>query len=288
MGHVFAADCLQKDSHRGKASGSLPSMGTNQTYYILKLKENLSLKQRSNPHYSLRAYARDLGLHSSTLSQVLKGKRSLPVKNSLEVVTKLNLGPKERTLFLESIYQNKSRLDDIKVDEVDDRFMLDESYYKAIAEWEHFAFLDLIELEDFKSDLNYIAAKLGITINRAEVVINNLLQLGLMKIEEDEFVRIYENIRTTEDIKSQALKAAHLETLDLGKEKLEKVDVTLRDFSSMTLAIDPEKMNEAKAIISEFHQKFEALFKDGEKSEVYQLAIQFYPLTKKSNQGELQ
>ena len=59
------------------------------TFYINKIKEDLSHKQRLNPHYSLRAYARDLGIHSSTLSQILKGKRPLPLKNSVEIVKKL-------------------------------------------------------------------------------------------------------------------------------------------------------------------------------------------------------
>ena len=57
-------------------------METNNAFYINKIKEDLSLKQRANPQYSLRAYAKHLGVHSSTLSQVLTGKRGLPKKNA--------------------------------------------------------------------------------------------------------------------------------------------------------------------------------------------------------------
>jgi hypothetical protein len=78
----------------------------------------------------------------------------------------------------------------------------------------------------------------------------------------------------------------HLETLDQGKEKLE-LDVELRDFSSIMLAIDPEKLPEAKTIIREFRQKMASLLKHGHRSEVYQLAIQFYPLTIESKQETL-
>lgn len=257
-------------------------METTTSYYITKIKEDLSLRQRQNPHYSLRAYARDLGLHSSTLSQIIKGKRPLPLKNSGEVAKKLNLGPKERTLFLESLYKVKTNIDDIKIDQNDDRFMLDESYFKAIAEWEHYAVITLFDVEGFEPGVNEIAQRLGITENRTDVVLNNLLQCGLIKHENGKLVKAHPKVRTTEDVQSQALKESHIETLEMGKKKLEEVEVELRDFSSMTIAMDLEKLPEVKTVIREFRQKVSALLRDGKKTDVFQLAIQLYPLTKQT------
>lgn len=259
-------------------------METTNCYYINRIKEDLSLRQRSNPHYSLRAYARDLGLHSSSLSQVLQGKRSLPIKNSLEVVKKLGLTPKERTLFLESLYKKKTSIDDIEIDQNDSRFILDESYHKVIAEWEHYLVLDLFDLHDFEFSIAEVAQRLGITENRAEVVVNNLLTSGLLSNTDGVLKKEHEYIRTTEDVKSQALKEAHIEALELGKQKLDEVEVELRDISLMTIAMDTEKLPEAKVIIREFRQKMMALLRDGKKNEVYQLAIQFYPMTKTKKQ----
>lgn len=253
-----------------------------QSYYIHKLKEDLSLKQKQNPHYSLRAYARDLGLHSSTLSQILKGKRALPLKNAGEVAFKLNLGPKEKTLFLESLYKTKTSIDDIDISQ-DDRFLIDESYYKVIAEWEHYAVLTLFDVASFEATPLEISQRLGITENRADVVLNNLLNCELIKHEKGKLVKSHSSIRTTEDITSQALRESHKEVLEMGKEKLDKVAVEKRDYSSMTIAVDPEKMTEAKTIIREFRQKMLALLRDGNKTGVYQLAIQFYPLTNDEN-----
>ncbi len=261
-----------------------------QSYYLTKIKEDLSQRQRTNPHYSLRAYARDLGLHSGTLSQVIQGKRALPFKSTKRVIEKLNLGPKEQTYFLESLYRTKTRLDDIKVAPNDDRFMLDESYHKVIAEWEHFAVETLLELEDVVVTAAEVARRFGITENRADVVINNLKVCGLVK--EDETGRLrkaHSGLRTTEDVKSRALRESHLETLEIGKKKLDEIGVEFRDFSSMTIAMDLERMPEAKTIIREFRQKMEALLRDGKKTDVCQLAIQFYPLTNinQTNVGEL-
>ncbi|MBY0415745.1 MAG: TIGR02147 family protein [Bdellovibrionales bacterium] len=256
-------------------------METNTAFYINKIREELSLKQRSNPSYSLRAYANFLGVHSSTLSQVLSGKRSLPLKSAKEVANKLNLGPKDKTLFLESLYRIKTNLDDIKVDQNDDRFILDESYSKVIAEWEHYAVLTLFDIDNFNATKEEMSARLGITEMRAEVVLNNLLICNLVnKNEAGVFQKTHSKVRTTEDVTMKALRDSHIETLDMGKNKLEEIDVDLRDYSTMTIAMDVEKLPEVKTIIREFRQKMSALLRDGKKTDVYQLAIQLYPLTK--------
>lgn len=259
----------------------LGSMNTGQAYYLTKIKEDLSLKQRNNPHYSLRAYARDVGIHPATLSQILKGKRPLPLKDSEAVALKLNLGPKEKTLFVESLLRNKSAIDQIKISDYDTRLMLDESYYQIIAEWEHYALLELFRLEHFNRTKEEVARYLDLTMNRTEVVINNLMVGGLLEVDQEgKLQKVHGDIRTTEDISSQALKESHKETLQLGKDKIEEIAIEMRDFSSSTLAIDLKKIPEAKIIIREFRQKMAALLEDGEKTDVYQLAIQFFPLTK--------
>lgn len=256
-------------------------MKSNDTFYVNKLKEDLSQRQRINPSYSLRAYSNFLGLHSSTLSQVLNGKRTLPLKNAKKVADKLNLGVKDKTLFFESLYRLKTNIDDIKIDRNDDRFILDESYSKVIAEWEHYAVLTLFDLTNFSASIDEITNRLGITTLRAEVVLNNLLICNLIHKNKDGiFQKTHSKVRTTEDVTMKALRDSHLETLEMGKSKLEEIDVELRDFSAMTIAMDLEKLPEVKTIIREFRQKVSALLRDGNKTDVYQLAIQLYPLTK--------
>lgn len=254
-------------------------------YYLKKIKEDFSRRQRGNSAYSLRAYARDLGIPPSTLSQVLLGNRSLPLKNVDRVLKCIKLTAKERTLFFDSLSRKNLSIDQIQVRAEDDRFILDESHYQVIAEWEHYAALTLFDCAGFKASVESIAEKLGVSRVRAEVVTQNLLRTGLLsQPTSGKLARTHAKIRTTEDTSSQALAASHRENLQIGERKLREIDLMKRDFSALVVAIDPAKMPEAKAIIREFRRKMTSLLETGTRSEVYQLAIQFYPLTRNTQE----
>ena len=265
-------------------------METINAYYLDTIKNHLSQKQRVNPAYSLRAFARDLGMHPGTLGKVIKGERPLPLKISRQVTEKLDLSPTEKTLFMESLLRRKTNIDLIPIAELDERHIVDESNYRVIAEWEHFIVIDLFEIADFERTIEDISKRLSITLNRAEVVVKNLVNSGLIKVDEEGKLEcIHAGIKTTEDIESKALQQSHTETLETGLRKIKEIEVDLRDFSSMTASIDLEQLPEAKTIIREFRQKMTSLLRNGtNKTDVYQLAIQFYPVTNINKTGEIQ
>ena len=167
--------------------------------------------------------------------------------------------------------------------------MVDENHYNILSKWEYYGLLTLLECDDFCSDHDWIANRLNLKKDRVNEVIKGLISAKL--IEQNlagEYKLTQGPLRTTEDINSKALKTSHLETLDIGKEKLESIDVELRDYSSMTVAIDPSKLQEAKSIIREFRQKMGSLLRDGDRTEVYQMAIQLYPLTNVENNKNME
>ena len=64
---------------------------------------------------------------------------------------------------------------------------------------------------------------------------------------------------------------------------IDETSIDYRDFSTLAVAIDLNKIPEAKAIIREFRQKMAKLMSEGERTEVYELAIQLYPITRLRN-----
>jgi uncharacterized protein (TIGR02147 family) len=255
-------------------------METTQSVYINIIRDAFLAKQTKNPSYSLRAFARDVSIHPGTLSQIINGKRALNVRDAELLGEKLNLDKITRTRFLESVLRSNANIDDIKIPAVDKRHMIDDTHYQVLAEWEHYAVLELFETKGFVCDVETVGRRLGLTSERAGTVLSNLLESGLLKrVTSGKIEKVFDDIKTIEDVASRALQASHDETLSMAIDKLVSVPVSRRDFSSATYAIDPQLIPEAKTIIREFRMKMGALLKKGNRTEVFQLAIQFFPLT---------
>lgn len=260
-------------------------MQTTEPFYLYTLRESLSNRQRKNPAYSLRAFASDLEIDSSNLSAILQEKRNLPHKRAGFIAKKLKLAPKESVLFIASTLRRQMAIDAIKVAQDTKKYLLDEKYYKIISEWEYYAFLQLLNVKGFKVDVAWIGTRLNISESRTHLIIRDLLDLEFIKKDNEKgYVRTTPSLTTSEDIESQALQITHKDSLDIAKVKLESVPVELRDFSSITIAINTKKLPEAKVIVREFQEKMYALLSSGPRDEVYQFSCQLFPLTKGERQ----
>lgn len=73
------------------------------------LKDHLLRRTTINPRYSLRAFARAVGLEPSKLSEVLSGKKGLSPDRAEKVSEKLRLEGTEKEVFLLSVAAQHSR-----------------------------------------------------------------------------------------------------------------------------------------------------------------------------------
>lgn len=72
--------------------------------YRRMLGTELERRQSRNPRYSLRAFARDIGLHASDLSKILRGKKPIPLSTAVSVVPRMNWTPDRQQDFLVAVY----------------------------------------------------------------------------------------------------------------------------------------------------------------------------------------
>ena len=82
-----------------------------------------------------------------------------------------------------------------------------------------------------------------------------------------------------EEQASEARMQGLIADLHLAQEKIKTVAVYDRDFSSMTLTMDPKDMSKAKKLIREFRRNFVRVMEKGSKKSVHQISIQFFPIT---------
>lgn len=252
----------------------------------LWLEKEFEKRRAKNPAYSLRALARHLKMPSGRLSEILACKRPLTLRMAENVADRLSLDPLLRASFLEVVHQEqiqrRHRTGDVKTHVIEPEYkQLSLDAFQVISDWYHFALLNLIELEDFRVDVRWIARRLDISTVEVRGAIERLMRLELIIKKGNTYVRTLNNLATTHDISSAALRRFHRQVLERALDALENVPLEQRDITSISMSIDAAKILRAKAMIKQFRRKLCLFLESGEKNEVYQLNVQLVPVSKK-------
>lgn len=238
-----------------------------------------------NPQYSLRAYAKKLGLSSAALSEIMNGRRRVSGKIAERIASALMLDPK-RTDRLRSaaqtIKQQKrtARREQQPTNSLRPTIELSMDHFHTISDWYHYAILSLVQTKGFREDPQWIAKRLNITKNQAAQALERLERLGMLQRDELGVLRpTGVNYTSSDEVASLALRRAHMNNLELARASLERDALEARDFSAVTMAIDVTKLPEAKRRIRAFRQELESFLEAGESTEVYKFCLNLFPLS---------
>jgi uncharacterized protein (TIGR02147 family) len=262
------------------------------TDFRLFLQEELLRRCRANPSYSLRAFAKSLGTDFSSLSKILKGKRPLGPRAIRNLGKRLGLGPAELQRYLGGLKRSHNAITGsettlIEADTDYGQLALDS--FQIISDWQHYAILELMRVDQFRSEEKWIARALGITVSEAHITLERLERVGLIEKTAEGWVDISGGKSTTvhNEFTATAFRSLQRQILERALVALEEVPMEKRDQSSMTMAIDTDRLPEAKEMIKDFRRKLAKFLSRGERrDQVYNLGISLYPVSK--IEGELQ
>jgi len=252
------------------------------------LSAELSNRKQRNDAYSARAFARDLGLSPSRLSEVLSGSHGVSESTADRIATRLKLKPTIAKFWKDLILASSSR--NQKVRELAEKRVvefrkvagvrrLEEDQFRVISDWYHGAILELTQVRGFQSDVKWIADKLGIAVVQVEGALYRLKQLGLLRTEANgRLVACLEAFNAFSEMPSGAIRKFHRQILTMHLESLLEDPMPDREAVSMILAIPrarmPEFQQEMKAFVTQFWQKVE----NDEKDDLYSLSVQLCPV----------
>ena len=247
------------------------------------LNQKLMEIRSKNPSYSIRAFASKLKLQPSATNEILKGQRRVSLKMAEKIADNLLLDPTEKSFLLKDFptkIKRKTKFRDGDLDLQSAQFLkLSADQFSLISEGIHFAILSLIKTDDFKSDPEWISLRLGTTKKKVLSALERLKILQLIEIKANQIIRTAAPIKTSDDTLSVSLQKAYIEDMEVAKNKLLNVDVKKRDFTSLTLPVDPKLLPKAKEILRNAQLQLEELMEEGKQEEVYKLSMYLYPLT---------
>ncbi len=238
------------------------------------LQSEFERRKQKNQMYSMRAFSRDLGISSTSLCDAIASKRKLSRENLSKVSQKLCLSPSQMRLLRSEIGQENSDFFN------DERLLLEDDTFRLISEWYYIAILNLAKLTDNKADCDWIAERLNISRTNAAAALQRLERLGLLEIKSGKMKRTSRPITTSVDVPSSAIKHYHLDNLELAKKSLENDPVDIRDFSSITMPVDLEKLPQAKKMIMKLKRKISSAISSAKSKEVYTLSVQLFPVSR--------
>jgi uncharacterized protein (TIGR02147 family) len=234
----------------------------------------LALK-KINPGFSVRAFARKLGMQPGPVNEMLKGQRAITEKTAQKICEKLKLDPFERAEFLKEVTTEKKPRKS-----ADPSIQLKSDEFKLISDWVHFAILSLLKVKDFKSDIQWIAERLGINAATARKAVLRLQHLNLLHVSADgKMSRTPHPIRTTDDVLDLSLQDMHLQDMEMAKVKLKTIELGRRDFTNCTFPANPQGIHRAKEIIRKCQDEVEEAMYDEDSTEVYRICTYLFPLT---------
>jgi len=243
---------------------------TNQAQQAFRrqLQKRFAELKTSHAGYSLRQLARDIDQKPAVLSQIFSGKRNVSQRMALKISVKLGLDGKS-------------------LDEMDSKFSIacgrvpiDLDQFELVAEWHHFAILSLATTSDFIGEACWIASRLGISKTLTNRALKRLEGLGLMLRSPDgNFVHSGIDVCTSDGVRNLAVRRRNEINLESARRSLYQNEIGSHDFTFMTLASTPKKMQAAKNKIRKFINELTQFLEDGERTEVYEFCTQFFPRT---------
>lgn len=251
------------------------------------LLEEFRTRRSRNPNYSLRAFARDLGMPASKLSQNLRGLCGISVAKAEKIAERMSMREEDRGLFLALVESQHARsrvarqqaaltLEKLKREQVD---QLSPEKFAAIRDWYHFAILEMIDMVGFRPDPNWIASQLGLPLEVVSEAIERLKNLELLHVDEaGHWTQTHKDLELPSGPTSRPVREHHKQLVSKALVALDQLAVEKREFSSQTFSVDRAHLPEVKALMREFQKKVARLSSNGQKNAVYVMSLQLFPI----------
>lgn len=216
-----------------------------------------------------------IGLHHGALSSLLNGKRKFQLvaaqKYFKEVI------PKERWQPIEKELQITKK----RIPLTDPRYGLPMPGIKSeiVSDPIYSTLMIFAQCEDFKFDIEYIAKRLRRTPNDVAHALEKLLQIGLLRKDDDgKLIRTGANYVSSDNKWNPAHDQRRRRLFDDMRKALH-LPHDQRDFYEWTCSIDPARMDEFKKEIRKIIQRFEKVSTESDDKEVYTFLTAFFPMT---------
>ncbi len=262
------------------------------------LKDFYSERRRKDRKFSIRFFARRAGLRSQNyLKVVMDGRRSLTPRNMPKFVKGLGLDANQAEYFEALVNLNQAR-DSYEKREFLNRLLHLQKKKAAIilsgrqleffSEWYHLVIFELACQENFESDPIIISKRLKGKISeiQARESLDLMLNTGILtRSLNGKLVPMATQIASPQGLAMDQIRKLQKVFMEFGIESTIQERGSDVDVRSLTIGLTPEQVPIFKCKLKEFQRELNTLFSTGKGTNIFQMNIQFFKLTKDINEG---
>lgn len=262
------------------------------TDYREFLKDFYQERKEHNYFWSYRFMGERLGLDHSFIVKVLAGQRHIKESHLPRVVQLCKLSDREEEYFRNLYFFNKAKSDaQVKLYfekmmalKSVDSLSLEENQYRYFQKWYYAAVRSAVEYLDFRDDYKMLAKHIspGISVKEAREAVSLLKNLGFIQQNEDgRWELVQRHLQTPDKWKSIAIRNFQESCLQLAEKSMDLHPKEERDYSTITMAIESDKLSFLKNLLHECRTSVVQQVEEMDNPDrVYQLNMQLFPLTK--------
>ena len=233
------------------------------------LESEFSHRKKDDISYSIRKFAQDAQINSSTMSQFLNGSRKLT------------------TYKFDQILQNLNVKDQVLIDYKKDMLELEqlqEKHQAVKTDWYYYAILELTNLVDFEPNPEWISNNLGLCLKTTKAAIELLFEIGAMIKEDGTWKDTLGNITFVDslDMDNHVGRIHQKQLIEKAIFSIENISGELKDHTGVCFAFDNRLTPELKKMISAFGEEVAHFIETNSKenNSVYTLQMNLNPITK--------
>jgi len=248
--------------------------------FRLYLQSELGRRLSSNPQYSLRSFALQLGINHSTLSQLLRGKRALTKRMIKTLGARVGLRPEEIEVFAA---RERHAGETVVSREI--RFLTLETV-ALLSDGAHRAILEMTSMEGFVPDTRWIARALDMTVDEVNLALSRLTRLGLLEmVAADRWVDVSgANVSSSDGFAQQVIRRLSEQVRQLSGAKVEDAMDGTTEPAATRIEIDARQLLAVMELIERLQREAADLQRDEKE---YQLEIKLAPINQNPQTKEL-
>ncbi len=264
-----------------------------QKFYLAKsfreiLAAEFSERKSKRASYSIRSFARDLGINSSTLAGAMQGRYGISVETAKKIGSKLRFSDKQKQFFVDLVESQHSRAT-FQKHEAAKRLKKHLNLVKLepmppgevelTTKWYFFAVLEFLTINKKVESLNQIARALRLESADVERSIELLLKYKLIRKTAIGFERIKKHSLVQSNAPSGLIRDFHKQILGLAKDAIEEQPIANRKFINSILSFDSKNTADARAWLETANEEFVSKFSTSTTSDkVYLFGFHLFQL----------